>query len=416
MIAEIITIGDEILIGQIVDTNSQWIGVELNKIGVSVYQITSIQDDKQHILNALQEAYERVDIVILTGGLGPTKDDITKKTIATYFNDPEWIIYPEVVDHIKSLFKKINHPFTDVQLEQAKLPSKATYLKNQLGTAPGMWFYEDETVFVSMPGVPYEMKGLMKNEVLPRIQQQFKLPHIIHKTIMTYGQGESMIADRIASVEDGLPKHIKLAYLPSFGKVRLRLSGNGADSVVLENELNTLVLEIQQLIPEIIVGLEDGYSIEKRIGFLLTEQKKTLGLAESLTGGKIASDIVAVPGASAYFKGGFVTYTAENKQSILEVSKQTIEQYSVVSKEVAQEMAISARKKLQTDYAIAVTGNAGPTTDVTDKSVGDVYIALASETTVFVEKFNFGQPREKVINRTVNKALEILQKELLKNN
>ena len=416
MIAEIITIGDEILIGQIVDTNSQWIGVELNKIGVSVYQITSIQDDKQHILNALQEAYERVDIVILTGGLGPTKDDITKKTIATYFNDPEWIIYPEVIDHIKNLFKKINHPFTDVQLEQAKLPSKATYLKNQLGTAPGMWFYEDETVFVSMPGVPYEMKGLMKNEVLPRIQQQFKLPHIIHKTIMTYGQGESMIADRIASVEDGLPKHIKLAYLPSFGKVRLRLSGNGADSVVLENELNTLVLEIQQLIPEIIVGLEDGYSIEKRIGFLLTEQKKTLGLAESLTGGKIASDIVAVPGASAYFKGGFVTYTAENKQSILEVSKQTIEQYSVVSKEVAQEMAISARKKLQTDYAIAVTGNAGPTTDITDKSVGDVYIALASETTVFVEKFNFGQPREKVINRTVNKALEILQKELLKNN
>ena len=416
MIAEIITIGDEILIGQIVDTNSQWIGVELNKIGVSMYQITSIQDDKQHILNALQEAYERVDIVILTGGLGPTKDDITKKTIATYFNDPEWIIYPEVVDHIKSLFKKINHPFTDVQLEQAKLPSKATYLKNQLGTAPGMWFYEDETVFVSMPGVPYEMKGLMKNEVLPRIQQQFKLPHIIHKTIMTYGQGESMIADRIEHIEDGLPKHIKLAYLPSFGKVRLRLSGNGADSVVLENELNTLVLEIQQLIPEIIVGLEDGYSIEKRIGFLLTEQKKTLGLAESLTGGKIASDIVAVPGASAYFKGGFVTYTAENKQSILEVSKQTIEQYSVVSKEVAQEMAISARKKLQTDYAIAVTGNAGPTTDITYKSVGDVYIALASETTVFVEKFNFGQPREKVINRTVNKALEILQKELLKNN
>jgi nicotinamide-nucleotide amidase len=416
MIAEIITIGDEILIGQIVDTNSQWIGVELNKIGVSVYQITSIQDDKQHILNALQEAYERVDIVILTGGLGPTKDDITKKTIATYFNDPEWIVYPEVIDHIKNLFKKINHPFTDVQLEQAKLPSKATYLKNQLGTAPGMWFYEDETVFVSMPGVPYEMKGLMKNEVLPRIQQQFKLPHIIHKTIMTYGQGESMIADRIEHIEDGLPKHIKLAYLPSFGKVRLRLSGNGADSVVLENELNTLVLEIQQLIPEIIVGLEDGYSIEKRIGFLLTEQKKTLGLAESLTGGKIASDIVAVPGASAYFKGGFVTYTAENKQSILEVSKQTIEQYSVVSKEVAQEMAISARKKLQTDYAIAVTGNAGPTTDITYKSVGDVYIALASETTVFVEKFNFGQPREKVINRTVNKALEILQKELLKNN
>jgi nicotinamide-nucleotide amidase len=416
MQAEIITIGDEILIGQIVDTNSQWIGTELNKIGVSVYQITSIQDERQHILNALKEAQQRADIVIVTGGLGPTKDDITKKTLAEYFNDQQWIDYPEVIEHIKQLFKKINHPFSDVQLYQAKLPSKATYLKNHYGTAPGMWFYENDTVFVSLPGVPYEMKGLMTHEVIPKIQEQFQLPYISHKTIMTYGQGESIIAQRIEHIEDQLPNHIKLAYLPSFGKVRLRLSGRGNDKQQLELELSQKVNDIKELISEVIVGYEDGYSIEKRVGALLSSQKKTVGTAESLTGGKIAATMVSISGASSYFKGSFVTYSAEAKQQMLGVSEATIENHTVVSKEVAKEMAIAALKKLQTDYAIAVTGNAGPTTDKTDKSVGDVFIAIASEDTVFVEKFNFGQPREKVINRTVNKSLEILQKELLKNN
>lgn len=416
MNAEIITIGDEILIGQIVDTNSQWIGTELNKIGVSVYQITSIQDEKQHILNALKEAQERVDIVIITGGLGPTKDDITKKTIAEYFNDTEFVEYPEVVAHIKALFKKINHPFKEIQKYQAQLPSKAIYLKNELGTAPGMWFYENETVFVSLPGVPYEMKGLMISQVLPKIQQQFKLPFISHKTIMTYGQGESLVAERIENFENKLPIHIKLAYLPSFGKVRLRLSGKGINKEILEKELLEKVTEIQNLIPDIIVGLEDGYSIEKRVGALLTQQNKTLATAESLTGGRIASSLVSIAGASSYFKGSFITYSAETKKSMLNVLESTIKTFSVVSKEVVEEMAISAREKLNTDFAIAVTGNAGPTTDKTDKSVGDVFIALATKTSVFVEKFNFGQPREKVINRTVNKSLEMLQKELLKNN
>ncbi|WKD86982.1 Nicotinamide-nucleotide amidohydrolase PncC [Polaribacter huanghezhanensis] len=415
MKAEIITIGDEILIGQIVDTNSQWIGVALNKIGVSVYQITSIQDDEQHILNALKEAQERADIVIITGGLGPTKDDITKKTIATYFNDTEFIEYPEVVEHIKALFQKINHPFKEVQRYQAQLPSKATYLKNQYGTAPGMWFYENDTVFVSLPGVPYEMKGLMTNEVLPRIQQQFKLPFISHKTIMTYGQGESVIAERIAEVEDNLPKHIKLAYLPSFGKVRLRLSGTGDDKEILEKELQEKISEIQHLISDVIVGVEDGDSIEKRVGELLIQQQKTLATAESITGGSIASTLVSVPGASTYFKGSFVSYSAVAKKSMLGISENTIEKFTVVSKEVAEEMAIAARNKLNTDYAIAVTGNAGPTTDKTDKTVGIVFIALATKTNVIVEEFNFGQPREKVINRTVNKSLEILQKEIIKN-
>ena len=238
--------------GQIVDTNSQFIGIELNKIGVSVYQITSIQDDKQHILNALKEAQERVDIVILTGGLGPTKDDITKKTIAEFFNDDTFIEYPEVITHIKEMFKTINHPFKEIQRYQAQLPSKATLLKNNFGTAPGMWFYENNTVFISLPGVPYEMKGLITNEVLPRIQKQFKLPFIIHKTIMTYGQGESTIAERIEDFENNLPSYIKLAYLPSFGKVRLRLSAKGDNKEILENELKSKVEEVYALIPEII--------------------------------------------------------------------------------------------------------------------------------------------------------------------
>ncbi|MCL4145996.1 UNVERIFIED_CONTAM: hypothetical protein GTU68_061683 [Idotea baltica] len=413
MQAEIITIGDEILIGQIVDTNSQFIGQQLNKIGVSVYQITSIQDEQQHILNALKEAQERVDIVIITGGLGPTKDDITKKTIAQFFNDTAIVEYPEVIEHIKGLFQKINHPFREVQRYQAQLPSKATLLMNHFGTAPGMWFYENDTVFVSLPGVPYEMKGLITNSVLPKIRQQFKLPFILHKTIMTYGQGESTIAEIIEDFEDSLPNHIKLAYLPSFGRVRLRLSAKGDHKERLEKELDEQVAEIYKLIPEIITGLDDDASLEKRIGALLTKKNKTICTAESLTGGKIASTLVSVAGSSAYYKGSFITYSAKTKIDLLEVLPTTIEKNTVVSAAVALEMAKGAKKKLNTNYAIAVTGNAGPTTDHNDKSIGLVYIALVSDTNEFVQEFNFGQPREKVINRTVSKSLEILQKEIL---
>ncbi|WP_064966083.1 competence/damage-inducible protein A [Tenacibaculum ovolyticum] len=416
MNAEIITIGDEILIGQIVDTNSQWIGQELNKIGVSVYQISSIQDEKQHILNALKEAENRADIVILTGGLGPTKDDITKKTIAEYFNDNEVVEYPEVVERIKNLFKKIGHPYNDVQKYQAQLPSKATLLVNQFGTAPGMWFYENNTVFVSLPGVPYEMKGLMTNEVLPRIQEEFKLPFILHKTIMTVGVGETVIAERIEDWENKLPEYIKLAYLPSFGKVRLRISAKGNDEQVLRKEVEEKIVELNKLISDVIVGYDDDALIEKSTGVLLKKHNKTLSVAESLTGGKIAAELVSVAGSSAYFKGGFITYTAELKQQLLGVSEETIKTFTVVSEEVAKEMAIGCLKKLKTDYAIAVTGNAGPTTDHNDKSVGLVYIAIATKDNVEVEEFNFGQPREKVINRTVTKALELLSENILKIN
>ena len=415
MKAEIITIGDEILIGQIIDTNSQWIGKELNKIGVSVYQITSIQDERQHILNALKEAQNRVDVVIITGGLGPTKDDITKKTIAEYFNDTEIVEYPEVIDNIKYLFKKINHPFNEVQKYQAHLPSKATLLMNRLGTAPGMWFYEDETVFVSLPGVPYEMRGLMTYEVLPKIQEQFDLPYILHKTILTYGQGESVIASTIEDFENNLPQNIKLAYLPSFGKVRLRLSGKDDNLENLKSVLNKEVEKLTALVSDIFVGYEDEGAIESQVGKFLKAHDLTICTAESMTGGKIASTLVSVPGSSSYFKGGFVVYTSKLKEDLLDVPSSLIMENTVVSKEVAEVMALNARKKVNTDFAISITGNAGPTTDHNDKDVGLVYIGIADKNGVEVHEYNFGKPREKVINKTVNKALELILRKNMKN-
>lgn len=415
MLAEIITIGDEILIGQITDTNSQWMATELNKIGVSVYQISSIQDDREHILKALKEAESRADIVIMTGGLGPTKDDITKTTLAEYFNDDQMIEYPEVVQHIKDMFFRYNIPYKPVQDYQAQLPSKATLLMNRFGTAPGMWFYENDTVFVSLPGVPYEMKGLMKYEVLPNIRVKFKLPFIIHKTVMTYGQGESVIAERIGEWADSLPDFIKLAYLPSFGRVRLRLSAKGNDKSEIESRLEEELKKLRVLISDVITGMDNGLSIEEYVGQLLSERGLSVSSAESITGGKIAATIVSVPGASSYFKGGFIAYSAELKEQLIGVSPESIEKYSVVSKEVAIEMAEKTRAKLKTDFTISVTGNAGPTTDKTDKTVGVVFIAVTSKHGTECQEFNFGQPREKVINRTVNKSLQILQAQLFKN-
>ena len=385
MKAEIITIGDEILIGQIVDTNSQWIGTELNKIGVSVYQISSIQDNKQHILNALKEAQSRADIIIITGGLGPTKDDITKYTIAEYFSDT-LTLNENVVNHIQKLFTKYKIPFGELNRLQGMIPTKATVLENAYGTAPGMWFFENETIFVSLPGVPNEMKGLMQSEVLPRIQKRFKLPFIIHKTIMTYGMGESSLAERIEDFENNLPEFIKLAYLPNYGKVRLRLSAKGDDKKILEETLQEKIQDLYKIIPQIITGIDDGGKIEQTIGDLLKKKGKTVATAESLTGGKIASTLVSVPGSSVYYKGSFVTYSAETKINVLNVSKATIDLHSAVSKEVALEMARGVKQKLQTNYAIAVTGNAGPTKDSNNKEVGSVCIALVTDEKELVEE------------------------------
>ncbi len=413
MNAEIITIGDEILIGQILDSNSKWIAEELNKIGVSVYQISSIQDNKQHILNALKEAESRADIIVLTGGLGPTKDDITKHTMAEYF-DSEMEMNYEVEQFIKEMFAKMNYPFTEVNRLQALVPKKCKVLKNKIGTAPGMWFDCNGKVFVSLPGVPNEMKGLMLTEVLPRIQKVYELPFIIHRTIMTYGMGESMVAARIEEWEDNLPSFIKLAYLPSYGKLRLRLSAKGIDKELLEKGLEKEISELNDLIGDIIVGFQQDQTIEVVVGRLLKEKGLTIATAESCTGGSIAQLLTGVFGASSYYKGSIVSYTKESKIDLLGVSSEIINKHSVVSVEVAEAMAVGIQKKFNTDYGLSTTGNAGPTSDNTDKAVGVVIISLATPDGVFSEEFNFGKPRQKVIQRSATKALEILRREIIK--
>lgn len=414
MNAEIITIGDEILIGQIVDTNSKWISEELNKIGISVYQITSIQDERQHILNAVKEAESRVDVVIITGGLGPTKDDITKHTLASYFDDV-LVDNTDIKEHIKALFAKIKLPYTPLDLQQAMLPKKATVIKNYLGTASGMCFERNNKMIVSLPGVPNEMKGLMTYGVLPRIQDKYELPYIIHKTVMTYGMGESKVAERIEDWENNLPKLISLAYLPSYGKLRLRLSAKGFDKEVLEEALEKNIIKLYDIIGDIITGVGEVETIEKSIGKLLKEKGCTISTAESCTGGAIAQKITSVAGASSYFVGSVVSYTATVKMNELNVSKEIIEKHTVVSSEVAEAMALGIQQKMKTDFAIATTGNAGPTVDETDKTVGTVFIAIATPKGVFSEEFYFGKPRQKVIERTTNKALEMLRKEIIKN-
>ncbi|WP_291870220.1 competence/damage-inducible protein A [Maribacter sp.] len=415
MQAEIITIGDEILIGQIVDTNSAFIAKELNKIGVSVYQITSIQDDKQHILNALKEAKTRAQIVIITGGLGPTKDDITKHALCEYFQDT-LVENTQVLRHVEALFDTFykGKPLLNVNKMQAYVPSKAEVLHNEFGTAPGMWIRDKETVFISLPGVPFEMRNLIKTQVVPRVIEQFKCTHIIHRTIVTYGIGESALADRLESWEDNLPSYIKLAYLPSLGMVRLRLSAKGEDKEDLDQAVTLECVKLVAVIGDVVYGTEDDQAIEEVIASLLTDKKLTLATAESFTGGQIAKELTAIPGASAYFKGSVVSYATEAKINVLEVPKAIIEKHSVVSGAVAKYMASSAKRIFNADFAIATTGNAGPTKGDSNAEVGTVFIAIATPKEVICEKFMMGEQRERVVQKSINKAFEMLLKEILK--
>lgn len=414
MLAEIITIGDEILIGQITDTNSPWIAIELNKIGISVHQITAISDEKNHISVALNEAMKRADIIIITGGLGPTNDDITKLTLIEFFED-ELVLNEEVEHQIKKMFQKINYPFTEINRMQAFVPSKCVVLQNDFGTAPGMWFHQNDKVIISLPGVPTEMKGLMEQSVIPKLQSTFELPFIVHKTLSTYGMGESMLADLIKDWESQLPIHIKLAYLPNFGKVRLRLSAKGINFYVLEKEVKNQVKKLIPIIKDIFIG-EETENIEADLANYFVKNKLTLAVAESITGGNIAKMITAIPGASQYFKGGVVTYSSEAKEQILEVKDEMIEKYTVVSAEVAKAMASGIKKILKSDYAIATTGNAGPAAEMNTDKIGQVFIAIATPNNIVVAEFNFGNSREKTIQRASNKAFEMLRKEILKNN
>jgi nicotinamide-nucleotide amidase len=414
MKATIITIGDEILIGQIVDTNSGFIAKSLDRIGVEVTEMISISDDKKHILDTFAQLQNKVDLVVITGGLGPTKDDITKKTFCEYFND-ELVVNPEVLAHVTELIEGFyKRPISQLNKDQALVPSTCTVLHNKVGTAPGMWMKKENTVFISLPGVPYEMKYLVEEEIIPKIVREYKRPYIIHKTILTYGQGESLVAERIEDWENNLPEFIKLAYLPNPGRVRLRLSARGTDKQILEDALEANIKSLDAIIHDIIVGYEENETIESVVGKLLVKENKTISTAESFTGGKIASILSAVPGASNYFKGSIVSYATEVKVNVLGVSQDLVDQYSVVSAEVASAMALNVKEILKTDYAIATTGNAGPSKGDSDAEIGTVFIALATPNGVITEEFNFGQPREKVIDRATIKSLEILQKEILK--
>ena len=412
MLAEIVSIGDEILIGQIVNTNAVFIAKELNKIGIEVVQITAISDKEEAIVKCLDDAQKRAQIVILTGGLGPTKDDLTKHTLCAYFDDV-LVKNEKVLDHIEAMFKKyVPTPINDENRKQALLPSKAKVLQNKIGTASGMWFEEEDRVIISLPGVPFEMKALINNKVIPALQKHYTRPFIIHKTVLTYGLGESVIAERIEDWENNLPTDIKLAYLPNIGRVRLRLSAKGADLNVISARIEEQIASLLPQIEDIFMGFEEEASVEEQIQKAFISKGLSLALAESCTGGEIAARITKIPGASNYFKGGAVVYHSQSKVDLLGVSASLIEEKGVVSVEVAEAMAMGAQQKYNTTHAVATTGNAGPSKGDAAVEVGTVCIAIAYPKGVYSEKFSFGINRERVIQKAVNKVFELLFKNL----
>jgi nicotinamide-nucleotide amidase len=406
MLAEIITIGDEILIGQIVDTNSAWMAQQLNNAGIRVKQISSVSDSSEHILTALKEAGGRADLIFITGGLGPTKDDITKNTLAEYFG-VGMVENQEALDNVLRIFAKYNRPMLDINKAQAMVPANCEVITNKNGTAPGMWFNVAGKIYVSMPGVPFEMMYMMEEEVIPKIKTLFKLPIIIHKTILTVGEGESFLATRIADIEDSLPKHIKLAYLPKLGQVRLRLSGQGDDEQSLRDEIEQYAAKIVARVSENVAAEEDT-ALEKSILDFMAERNLTLSVAESCTGGYISHLFTQHAGSSKVFFGGTVSYSNGLKESILGVKKATLDKYGAVSGETVVEMVEGALRNFKSDYAIAVTGIAGPDGGTVDKPVGTVWIAVASAQKTVQKKFTFGSKRLQNIERSASAALFML--------
>jgi len=410
--AEIITIGDEILFGQITDTNTQWIGAELTGIGIRPVRKTSVGDNKQDILDAFTEASKRVDIVIVTGGLGPTKDDITKHTFCEYFGS-ELKMNEDALKLVTDFFAKRGRAMTELNIQQAALPDNATYIPNLWGTAPGMWFEKDNVVYVSLPGVPYEMKSLMEFEILPRLKAKFVSNIIKHKSVRTVGIGESFLAEKIENWEDALPEHIKLAYLPHFGQVKLRLTGTGTDEKLLDAQLQAQVDLLLPMIQENVFGY-DTDELESVIGTLLIKNRATVGTAESCTGGFVAHRITSVSGSSQYFEGSVVSYGNTVKKNVLGVSEATLEAHGAVSEQTAIEMAEGARKLLHTTYAIATTGIAGPDGGTAEKPVGTVWIACATPTGTVTQLLKLSNIRNINIELTSTYALNLLRKTILK--
>ena len=411
MKVEIINIGDELLIGQVVNTNASWMAEQFNLAGIEVVQITSISDTYDHIFEALDLAKKRADVVVMTGGLGPTNDDITKEALCKYFNT-ELVFNEEAFKQVEALFKLRGFKVTAVNKRQAMLPAKCTPLQNINGTAAGMWFEEDQLVVVSIPGVPFEMKALTTNHIIPRLLQKYNPGIILNKTVLTQGIGESALAELISDWENALPDHFKLAYLPQPGIVRLRLTVKGSDKFKLQTELDEKLDELYQLIPTLIFG-EDDDTVEKVLNEELIKNKKTVSVAESCTGGYISHLITSISGSSKCFMGGVVAYDNQIKENILGVPLNSLINYGAVSEKVAEEMALGVQLKFKTDYAISVSGIAGPDGGTEDKPVGTTWIAVSGPgRKVFAKKFLFGEHRGRNIRKAALTAMNLLRKEL----
>ncbi|RDV16092.1 competence/damage-inducible protein A [Pontibacter diazotrophicus] len=410
VIAEIITIGDEILYGQIVDTNSAWMGTELTKIGIRVKQITSISDSADHIVKALDDARTRADIILITGGLGPTKDDLTKHVLADYFHTTLKLHEPSL-DDIAEIFKKRGIAVTELNRQQAFLPEACTAVRNVLGTAPGMWFEQEGKVFVSMPGVPFEMKRMMTDIVLPQLKTYFKPPEIIHKVVQTVGIPESILADRLEAWETNLPEHLKLAYLPNLGGVRLRLTGTGSDATKLEQELQAEVEKLPHIIPNNIFAFGE-VKLEEAIGQLLKERGLTIATAESCTGGYLAHKITSISGSSAYYQGSVIAYHNEVKTRELNVKPETLQQHGAVSEATVREMAENVRKKFGTDIGVATSGIAGPGGGTAEKPVGTIWIAYADKDRTETRLLNYNKDRLLNIEYTATAVLNLVRQSL----
>jgi nicotinamide-nucleotide amidase len=410
--ASIITIGDELLIGQVVDTNSAWMAQQLNKAGIRVKRRVAVGDDWNEIWRALDEESTYSQIILITGGLGPTADDITKPLLCEYFKGT-MVTSQEALDNVVYLFEKVfKRPMTERNRKQAEVPDTSKVIINKRGTAPCMWFEKDKKIFVSMPGVPHEMKGLMEESIIPSLSKIFECGHIAHRTLVTFGIGESMIADMIQSFEEALPAHIKLAYLPNYGIVRLRLTSSGIDKIKIDQEIDDLFIQLQELVKDHIVTNEDE-PLEKVVGKLLLSRKETLATAESCTGGYISHLITNIPGSSAYFEGSMVTYSYTAKEQMLQVKNETLITYGAVSKEVVTEMAKGLLNHLKANYAIAVSGIMGPDGGTVDKPVGTVWVAVGNNENIITKLFHFRFDRQKNIQLTAMNALNLLRSFIL---
>ena len=411
--ASIITIGDELLIGQVIDTNSAFISQELNKIGVWMKHRMAVGDDWDDIWEALDESAKVSDIILITGGLGPTADDITKPVLCRYF-DGKMVVHKETLEHIKKLFASTGRPMIESNYKQAEVPDVCKVLFNKSGTAPGMMFEKNGKLFVSMPGVPFEMQYIMQQHILPHIKQKFDLPYIAHKTLVTLGIGESFLAERLKEYERALPEHVKLAYLPNVQSVRLRLTARGDDKITVDEDMNKHFSKLSEVIEDVLVASDDR-SIGEEVAYLLLKYHKTISSAESCTGGRIASLLTAKEGSSKFYEGSIVSYSNESKIDVLGVDKKLVEKVGVISKEVVEQMAANVRRLFNTDYALATSGILGPSS-VEGKPVGTVWIAAASLDKVVSEKFVFGYNRERNNEAAIEFVLNTVRKLILETN